>query len=380
MDKQQGNKNSTSGKNGKGANELKEKDKNVARFTRKKSGKSKSKLGTKKQGTQQIGANRKGMSGAQQNSVNTKGMSGAQENSANRKGMSGAQENSANTRGMSGQQPNNENTKGVPSTQYIKDTQTNNNNNENYVAQTSIGSDKNFEKENRKLLRNDRRVRRLIQNARRKYNDLNNKPAIKGVKEVGKVFLKGTGKGLIRGAIQITGAITLGTIGLAAGISTGEFENAFSGAIGGIVAGSNIGKNVANRAITIPSRVAGVGREIKYTFNEGKYGEKEAEKRRKIREIKLSREYKDLLSKHQDKENEIDKFLNAGITNISKIRIALDNSNSYSTDNAIAYMNMAELCPTDIFEDREKFNVYLESHGIPKNKADEIYKAVRQFR
>ena len=35
---------------------------------------------------------------------------------------------------------------------------------------------------------------------------------------------------------------------------------------------------------------------------------------------------------------------------VSKIRIAL--TNNYSVDNNIAYMNMAKLCPAEIFEDR----------------------------
>lgn len=84
------------------------------------------------------------------------------------------------------------------------------------------------------------------------------------------------------------------------------------------------------------------------------------------------------MEKYSGQQETVDKYLNAGITDISKIKTALQNN--YSTDNNIAYMNMAKACPSKIFEDKDKFKTYLSSHGIPADKAEEIYNAVRTFR
>ena len=170
----------------------------------------------------------------------------------------------------------------------------------------------------------------------------------------------------------------LGTVGLAAGLATGEIENAFVGAAGGIAAGSKIGGNIANRAIKTRDQLVRTGNDLKQTYDNGRYGEKEAERKRKVREFKQTKEYRNLLEKFAGSQKKIDKYIDAGIMDVSKIRIAL--TNNYSVDNNIAYMNMAKLCPAEIFEDRDKFNTYLESHGIPKTNADEIYKAVRKFK
>ena len=174
----------------------------------------------------------------------------------------------------------------------------------------------------------------------------------------------------------MAGVATLGTIGLAAGISTGDMSNAIAGVTGGIVAGNRLG----NRTIETAKNVGGSARNIRDTFREGMYGEKEAKKLKDIKEFKKTAGYKKLLEKFPASEEKINKILNAGIMDTKKIKMTLNNSNNYSTDNAIAYMNMAKLCPNEIFEDRDKFNTYLESHGIPKEKATEIYRAVKEYR
>ena len=225
------------------------------------------------------------------------------------------------------------------------------------------------------------RISSLASSVRARYREINEIPTIKGIKAVGGKVFFATAKGALRGGLRIAGAATLGTIGLAAGLTTGDASKAIGGLTGGIIAGNKIGGSAANGAINTANRFARRGESrLRRTFEEGRYGEQEAAKRERVRQIKKTKEYRNLLDKFKGKEKEIDKFLNAGITDIENIRIALQNSDWYSTDNAIAYMHMAELCPAEIFEDREKFKIYLESHGIPKDKADEIYKAVRQFR
>lgn len=203
-------------------------------------------------------------------------------------------------------------------------------------------------------------------------------PVIRGCTSVGAKTLKMVAKGTLKGGIKVAGMATLGTIGFAAGIATGEMENAFAGAIGGITAGNKIGGNIVNTALNAKENLLRTGNDIKQTYENGKYGEKEAERRRKVREFKQTKEYRNLLEKFTGSQEKIDKYIDAGIMDVSKIRIAL--TNNYSVDNNIAYMNMAKLCPAEIFEDRDKFNVYLESHGIPKTNANEIYRAVRMFK
>ncbi len=226
--------------------------------------------------------------------------------------------------------------------------------------------------------------RNVFGRVRDKTVEIYNKPTIRGARAVGGKVFKGTIKLAATGALRVAGAATLGTIGLAAGVSTGEIENAFAGAVGGILAGNRIGKNVAD---TTSQAVKGAGRtlrDIGTTFKEGSLGEERekieerAERERKVKEFKKTKKYQDLLERYSHSEEKINELLNAGIIDDTKIRIVLENN--YSTDNAIAYMHLAKTCPNNIFEDRNKFVVYLESNGIPKNKADEIYKAVRKFK
>lgn len=233
----------------------------------------------------------------------------------------------------------------------------------NQHAESRVNKNTKEQKDNNKMS--------LWQKAKQTKRKIDNVPTIKGIKNVtggAEHVFKLAAKGTARAA----GAIALGTIGLAAGISTGEIENAIAGAAGGMVAGNRVAKSITNRSSSSGS--------LRETFENGKYGEKEAKRRKAVREFKTSSKYQKLLDKFPEKEKEIDKFLNAGITDAGKIRIALQNSNNFSTDNAIAYMNMAKLCPSEIFEDRDKFNVYLQSHGIPTAKAQEIYNAVRKFK
>lgn len=215
------------------------------------------------------------------------------------------------------------------------------------------------------------KIKTLWQNVSKTKRKIENIPTIRGIRNV----TGGTEHVLTlaaKGTLRAAGMLTVGTIGLAAGIATGEIENAVAGAIGGMAAGNRVVKNITNRSIS--------GTGIREMFEQGKYGEKEAKKRKTIREFKASSKYQNLLNKFPEKEKEIDKFLNAGITDSGKIKIALQNSNNFSTDNAIAYINMAKLCPSEIFEDRDKFNIYLETYGIPKSKAQEIYNSVRKFK
>lgn len=228
------------------------------------------------------------------------------------------------------------------------------------------------------------KIRTMFGNAKNKAKEIYNRPTIKGARAVGGKVFTGAIRIAGEGTLRIAGAATLGTIGLAAGIATGEIENVFAGAVGGIAAGNRVGKNAYDAIPRTAEKVSRTARDVRDTFEEGRYGEtkeeREArqEKENKIKEFRKSSKYQQLLEKFPDSHEKIDRLVNAGITDASKIRIAVESK--YSTDNTIAYMHMAKVCPNNIFEDRKKFVVYLEAHGIPGDKADEIYDAVRKFK
>lgn len=200
------------------------------------------------------------------------------------------------------------------------------------------------------------------------------KKVIKGCASVGVKTLKVIAKGTVKNGVKLAGMAAVGTVGLAGGVATGDIGNAIAGLTGGIKAGKNVSEKVMDTA----KKAKNVPKHFREVIEEAGYGEKDAERRRKIREFKQTKDYKELLDKFAGAKKEIDDYVNMGIMDASKIRIAL--TNNYSIDNNVAYINMAKLCPKEIFEDKEKFNVYLESHGIPKENAKEIYKAVKSFK
>ncbi len=196
------------------------------------------------------------------------------------------------------------------------------------------------------------------------------------------VLNKNTGKKILRGGAKLAGAATLGTIGLAAGIATGEPENALAGALGGIAAGKRVGGNLvdggANLLNGAKNGIIGLGD----TFNEGKYGQEEYARMKYDKEFMKSKEYKDLINKYPGQEGNIEEFLNAGITDTKKIGTAMKRikEKKYNAQEAIAYMKLAEKCPDEILYKEESFRNYLTSRGIPEEGAEEIRKAIVDFK
>ena len=220
-------------------------------------------------------------------------------------------------------------------------------------------------------------------NKAKKKRKIKNKTGVgAGIGNVAKKYVlnKNTAKGLLRGAGKIAGAATLGTIGLAAGIATGEVENAFAGAAGGLAAGSRVGGNLVDGGADL---IEGVSRGIKGigdTYGEGAYGKEEYARMKFDKEFKKSEEYIKLIDKYPGRENDVQQFLDSGITDTKMMQKAMDKN--YNIREAIAYMKMAQAedCPNEILYDREKFKTYLESRGIPGSKAEEIRRGVIDFK
>ncbi len=188
------------------------------------------------------------------------------------------------------------------------------------------------------------------------------------------------GKNAIRGVGKATGAAALGTIGLAAGIATGDMSNAIAGLTGGMAAGSRLGGNVVDGAFRLPGAANGIRRDVVDTFREGAYGKDEAARIRFDKDFKKSEGYKNLIKAHPGKEGTVQEFLNAGITDTSKMGKAMDNG--YSTGEAIAYMKMAnsEDCPDEVLYDKDKFKTYLETKRIDSSRAEEIRRGIITFK
>ena len=102
------------------------------------------------------------------------------------------------------------------------------------------------------------------------------------------------------------------------------------------------------------------------------------------KEFKRSTEYKNLVSKYPGQEENIQEFLNAGITDTKKMGKAMENmqKGNYNLQEAMAYMKMANAkdCPDEILYDKEKFKEYLQIREIPIENADKIRKAIIDFK
>ena len=207
-------------------------------------------------------------------------------------------------------------------------------------------------------------------------------PMKRKIKGVGKVVGK-YGKSALRGMAKATGAVTLGTIGLAAGIATGDMSNALMGLAGGAASGSKLGGNLADGVSRLPKATSkAIDDLIVNPYREGAYGKDEAEKIRFNEEFMKSEDYKKLMQKHPGQEKTTKEILKAGITDTKKMGKALTNveKGKYKLDEAIAYMKMAEKCPNKILYDETGFREYLNSYGINEDRADAIRKEVIAFK
>ena len=211
--------------------------------------------------------------------------------------------------------------------------------------------------------------------------DIKNKPNNgAGWKNLAKRYVlnKNTAKGALRLLAKGAGAATFGTIGLAAGIATGEIENSFAGALGGLAAGSRIGGNLVDGGANLLEGISGGIKGLGDAYGEGVYGKEEYARMKFDKEFKNSEEYKKLTDKYSGKEDDIQQFLNAGITDTKLMEKAF--AKNYSTDKAIAYMKMAQAsdCPNAVLYSDEKFRTYLTSRKIVDNLTKEVEKIEKQ--
>ena len=102
------------------------------------------------------------------------------------------------------------------------------------------------------------------------------------------------------------------------------------------------------------------------------------------KEFKKSKEYKNLIKNNPGSEGTVQEFLNAGITDVGQMEKAM--KGSYSTQEAIAYMQMAGAkgCPDSILYDETKFNNYLKTtlgrKNISKSETEKIRKGIIAFK
>ena len=189
----------------------------------------------------------------------------------------------------------------------------------------------------------------------------------------GKGSLKQWGK---RGAklLGVAGGLTAGMIGMGAGVASGDASKAFQYGAAGVAAGYAVGNAVGNIPGNIIEGTAnGINAGLEGADPEA-YQNKQADKK-----FRQSKEYAALERKYGSKEMReySQEFLNAGITDISKMRTALDAG--MSSADALAYIKMAKDCPASILHDRTKLEAFLSNNGIPTDNVDELYKNIKKF-
>lgn len=189
----------------------------------------------------------------------------------------------------------------------------------------------------------------------------------------GKGSLKQWGK---RGAklLGVAGGLTAGMIGMGAGVASGDASKAFQYGAAGVAAGYAVGNAVGNIPGNIIEGTAnGINAGLEGADPEA-YQNKQADKK-----FRQSKEYAALERKYGSKEMReySQEFLNAGITDISKMKKAIDSG--MSSADALAYIKMAKDCPASILHDRTKLEAFLSNNGIPTDNVDELYKNIKKF-
>lgn len=182
------------------------------------------------------------------------------------------------------------------------------------------------------------------------------------------------GKKLTGVAGGVLGGLTAGMIGMGAGVATGDASKVFQYGVAGTVAGYAAGKtlgNVSGNILEEGANVINAGRE---GMDPEAYQNRQADKK-----FRQSKDYAALERKYGSKEMReySQEFLNAGITDISKMQKALDAG--MSSADALAYIKMAKDCPASILHDRTKLKAFLRDNGIPTDNVDELYKNIKKF-
>ena len=182
------------------------------------------------------------------------------------------------------------------------------------------------------------------------------------------------GKKLTGVAGGVLGGLTAGMIGMGAGVATGDASKVFQYGVAGTVAGYAAGKtlgNVSGNILEEGANVINAGRE---GMDPEAYQNRQADKK-----FRQSKDYAALERKYGSKEmrEHSQEFLNAGITDISKMQKALDAG--MSSADALAYIKMAKDCPASILHDRTKLKAFLRDNGIPTDNVDELYKNIKKF-
>ncbi len=210
----------------------------------------------------------------------------------------------------------------------------------------------------------------------------NNAPRpIKGVANLAKnqLFTRSAAQRNLRAMGKVVGGAAGLTAGLAAGVSTGDFGKALQYGAAGVAGGAAAGGGLANFGFNAyDSTVKGIDN-LRYGYDEGAYGEEEAQNRQFDREFKRSEDYKKMLKNHPGSEKDIDSMLKAGITDPTRMNTILKNMQDYrnrginniNIGHGIAYNQLANDCGDSILYDNNKLRTFLNKRGISaSNDAD----------
>ena len=200
----------------------------------------------------------------------------------------------------------------------------------------------------------------------------NNAPRpIKGVANLAKnqLFTRSAAQRNLRAMGKVVGGAAGLTAGLAAGVSTGDFGKALQYGVAGVAGGAAAGGGLANAGFNAyDSTVKGIDN-IRYGYDEGAYGEEEAQNRQFDREFKRSEDYKKMLKNYPGHEKDIDSMLKAGITDPTRMNTILKaTKDNIRFQDAMAYNQLATSCSDSILHDKNKFREFLTDRGIDQSR------------
>lgn len=210
---------------------------------------------------------------------------------------------------------------------------------------------------------------------------------IAGVANLRKVGIKKVVKSGARLAGKTAGTLAIGTIGVAAGVTSGDLNTVFQNAVAGGAIGGAAGTRLVNGVMEETKNLEKAGYRTLDTYREGAYDRETAENMKFDREFFNSTEGKELIKEYA--KEEVQKCLEAGVTEKKKIEKILKVSRKISkakpsernpVGKAIAYSHLAEKCKDDILINDSKFIRYLEVNKIPTDNATEIRAGIAEFK
>lgn len=202
--------------------------------------------------------------------------------------------------------------------------------------------------------------------------------------------LKKYGRPALRNTARMAVGGTGAMLGLAAGITQGDMSAALAGLTTGWGTGKAVGDRITNFAENAVDRtekfIERPFGEIKDTAREGMYGSTVAQNMRFDEEFRSSTAYAKLKESKGFSDDNVQKMLDAGITDSKKMEKILNKTaqhpRKYSIEKAIGYNTLAEKCPDGILYDNTKFIKYLQDRkiNIDPDELESMRKCIIEFK